>query len=569
MPAHTFGKIKPQVAHGTQQVQRAAHGVIQRHRDDPDVTTIDWSNATSAKPSPPSAMGGVVFVVVDGVTHVVKPTDQPAAALFGETMLEDVAGVETTQSKPVAKDSAEGMRIFAMLGAKKAEADAGEDNELKTDWGERYTQASTAKYFLIQKTMIGANQFSKVMKDDPGRILNNPEFLKGLGRTFAVDTLTGNDDRFGNMNFANVFLTADDKIAAIDTDAILQNYAKTKQVSDTHPAWPMKGTIGGTDDWAKQLTQENSYGVWSEGQTAGTQSSKLTDLFEKFDVWFKSFKGKFVNTTTPHLAVQQANWDMVKASIKQGISDGNDAINNMLSGDGYGDMHEQFSAMKEKYNEGGDDPNFDWQAFQVKAMYLLERTSVGGTAESARLEAAFVAKQPDAWATEVRGLGEVAAAVQSIPAPPGKLSMGKKSAQAAFDALYAAILRAIDGHATRLEALVARTEKLYADRRTGGLKTQVASQMLQPIESLVLAKRLEVVQVAYTAIRAPIAEWDKRDGGSRNNAIGGHIARFRVARSMLKRVVESEVKAERSTIVTRGRSAHTPAAPLAPFEADD
>jgi hypothetical protein len=534
--------------------------LLQRKSDDPDVTTIDWANATSATPSPPSAMGGVVFVVVGGITHVVKPSDQPAAALFGEKMLEDLADVETTQSKPVATDSAEGRRILTMLANKKAEADSGENAELKAAWGDRYRQASGAKYFLIQKGMVPANQFSKLMTADPTRILNNSAVLEGIGRTMAVDALTGNQDRFENRNYDNVFLTAENKIAAIDTDAVLQNYAKARSESDTNEVWAEAGRISDTSVWSEKLIS-GSVAILPTGAMMGPSSSNLQVLFERFDSWFDGFKKDFTNKQ-PELE-QSVDWPTVKASVRKGVNDGITAITRILSDDTYSDVHEQFSALKTKYTEGGEDPNFDWQAFQVKATYLLSRAGADGSHDTARLEAAFSAKQPAEWAAEVRALGDVAP-LAPIPAPPGKLSLSKSTKQNEFEQIYSAWLVAIGDHATRIERLDARARKLYADRTTDGIAANIAYRMLEPVESLVTSKRLDPVLVAYRKAQAAhLLEWDRRFGGNRYNEMETQIVRFRSARTDFVDLVKSKMKQARAAIVTRDRSAHSPAAPPA------
>ena len=540
--------------------------MLQRKPDDPDVTTIDWPSATAATPSPPSAMGGVVFVVVGGVTHVVKPSDQPAAALFGEKMLEDVAGVETTQSKPVAADSAEGGRILHMLAAKKAEADGGENEELKASWADRYAQAGRATYFMIQKAMIPANQFSKLVRNDPLRILNNRAVLEGIGRTMAVDGLAGNQDRFENLNFDNVFLTAENAIAAIDTDAVLQNYAKSKSESDTNEIWPLAGTIHGTGDWAEGLTS-GGVSIYPEGATMGPSSSDLRVLFERFDGWFDGFQNKFVKERAE--LEGSVDWAVVKAGIRAGIDAGVAAITGMLSGEGYGAMHRHFSAVEDRYDDGGVDPNLDWRAFQVKAAYLQTRAGGGGPRDKARLEAAFVAKQPDEWAREVEALGNADARVGPIPPPPGKLSTKKKSTRAQFDAVYAAALAAVAEHVVSLETLLARTRQLYAGRRAGGLAADVARRMLPPIGALVESKRLyTVVLIGYRQAREGIRAWDARDDGAREAEIAARIDRLLAATTALSGLVRDEKAAARAAIVTRPRARHAPAAPppMAPME---
>lgn len=533
--------------------------MLQRKPDDPDVTTIDWPSASSATPSPPSAMGGVVFVVVGGVTHVVKPSDQPAAALFGEKMLEDIAGVETTQSKPVAADSAEGGRILRMLAAKKAEADAGENEELKGSWADRYAQAGRATYFMIQKAMIPANQFSKLVRTDPLRILNNRAVLEGIGRTMAVDGLTGNQDRFENLNFDNVFLTAENAIAAIDTDAVLQNYAKSKSESETNEVWSQFGTINRTGDWAESLTS-GGVAILPEGAAMGPSSSDLRVLFDRFDGWFDGFQNKFVRERAE--LADSVDWAAVKAGIRAGITAGVAAITDMLAEGGYGAMRGHFSAAERRYDEGGDDPNLDWQAFQVKAAYLQARAGEGGTHDRARLEAAFVAKQPAEWASEVAALGNADARVGPFPQPPGALSTKKKSTRAQFNAAYAAALPAIAEHATSLETLLARASQLYAGRRAGGLTGDVARRMLPPIEALVESKRLQsVVVTGYRQARKEIHAWDKQDNGTRDAAIAQHSDRLAVAVTALRDLVRDEKAAERAAIVTRPRAVHSPAAP--------
>jgi hypothetical protein len=532
--------------------------LLQRKPDDPDVTTIDWASATSATPSPPSAMGGVVFVVVGGVTHVVKPSDQPAAALFGEKMLEDLASVETTQSKPVATDSAEGKRILTMLASKRTEADSGEDQDLKDAWADRYRQASAANYFMIQKAMVPANQFSKVIASDPTRILNNSAVLEGIGRTMAVDGLTGNQDRFENLNFDNVFLTSEDKIAAIDTDAVLQNYAKSKSESDTNEVWSEFETIHGSDDWADKLTG-GSVAILPEGATMGPSSSDLRVLFERFGTWFGGFKDKFVKER-PMLA-DSVDWAAVSTSIRKGIDDAVTAITDMLAGDDYGAVREQFSSLKTKYDEGGEDPNLDWQAFQVKATYIKSRAGAEGSHDAAKLEAVFAARQPAEWATEVGAIGD-AANIAAIPAPPGKVSLGKERKKDEFEEIYNAWLAAIGDHATRLEQLHARTRMLYADRATDGMAADIAHRMLEPVESLVGSKRLDLVMVAYRKARvAHLQEWDRRFGGSRYDDLGIQVDRFRIARTAFVDLVKSEVKRARDAIQTRDRSAQSPAPP--------
>jgi hypothetical protein len=257
---------------------------VQPNAEVPSIEKIDWESADSVKPSSGGGKGGVMFVKIGKEMHVVKAVHgSPSTAIFGEEMVKKISGAETTESRPVKKESAEGMKISELLHKYRL-TDSDPDLKLtdeygKDIWERQYPFFERASYFLVQKTMQSENEFGKVSKSNPMRILGDDELLRNIGKLYAADSLIGNHDRFGQMNLGNVFLSDSGGLAAIDTDAILQNFeAQSTQ----------RGGAQNSKDWAEMLIDKNGLEVVEKdyiGQAA--PSSRVTWAFGNFDEWFE------------------------------------------------------------------------------------------------------------------------------------------------------------------------------------------------------------------------------------------------------------------------------------------
>ena len=217
------------------------------------VTQTPWNTATAVSAPGGGAKGGIFFVTVGGVRHVVKATSQAAGAVFGERVVGQMMGASgaSAASIPVPNTDAEFAIILAQLQRyQPAVPDVGYNNRL--------AEFSNATSFLIQtdlsanRTMINASVAGDIA------ILQNAATLRNIGRILAADTLIGNSDRFEQMNVGNAFLGAAD-IGFIDTEALMQNYQAFDQFS-SGPATPTgsPGFAGkGTDFGARASTSRS------------------------------------------------------------------------------------------------------------------------------------------------------------------------------------------------------------------------------------------------------------------------------------------------------------------------
>jgi hypothetical protein len=327
-------------------------------------STIDWSTATQATPSGAGGKGGVMFMQVGGVMHVVKAVGGTAAtAMFGEQMVSDISGAGTTDSLPVDATSAEGMALLTRLRHFQAQAQIGTNDDMKKRWAEKLPFFEGASYFLIQRAMDPTQEAGTVMSANPVSILGNAQRMFNAGKLLAADTLIGNADRWEQLNLGNLFLGANSSMLAIDTDALLQNRAAGIRLEDF-----------GSDvsSWTGALISGHSELQEADAIGAAAPSSSLSRVFTDFDRWFDStVKGLITNPTTwgrynTGNIPDDFDWDGARANMKRGLDAGMQVVYAQLTGAQYQQVKTDFHDYETAY---GGDINFDWQAFKAKALY--------------------------------------------------------------------------------------------------------------------------------------------------------------------------------------------------------
>ncbi len=180
-----------------------------------------------------------------------------------------------------------------------------------------------ADFLMIQKPMSGA-EFHDVKEgnavgQDVTALLRDRELLRQMGRTLVGDVLTGNADRFKEMQMHNAFLTAAHRVGAIDTEAILQSFQGygVKVAKPQHT--PRK--------WAEMLVLEG--GVKIMGEREGAPSSRLTVLDGTFTKWFYDFFVDYMTRDDNNARLiadamvapenPLPNWVQIKATIREGV----------------------------------------------------------------------------------------------------------------------------------------------------------------------------------------------------------------------------------------------------------
>jgi hypothetical protein len=356
---HVVQQNHPQV---TAQPAGGAAGRVQR-ADTPLGSAVDWDSASQATPSGAGGKGGVMFVRVGGATHVVKAVQGTAAtAMFGEQMVGAIGGAGTTQSLPVDARSPEGAAILTRLRHFQVQAQAGTNEEMKQRWAEKLPFFESATYFLIQRAMDPTQEAGGVMTQDPTSILGNAQRMFNAGKLLAADTLIGNADRWEQLNLGNLFLGAGNTMEAIDTDALLQNWAAGRRLEDFS---------GEVSSWTGALIA--GHGELQEPGAIGAAapSSSLKRVFTDFNAWFDSVVkglittpgnfGRYYSGQIP----DDFDWDGARANMKRGVDAGLALAHGILTHPGK-QVKADFRDYERFY---GGDINLDWQAFKAKAMY--------------------------------------------------------------------------------------------------------------------------------------------------------------------------------------------------------
>lgn len=374
------------------------------------VTQTPWNTASAVSAPGGGAKGGIFFVTVGGVRHVVKATSQAAGAVFGERIVGQIMGTSgvSATSIPVPNTDAEFASILAQLRRYQPAVP-------NQGYNDRLAEFANASTFLIQtdlstnRTMINANVASDIA------ILQNAATLRNIGRILAADTLIGNSDRFEQMNVGNAFLGAAD-IGFIDTEALMQNYQAFNQFS-TGPATPTgspgiagKGTdFGGAGvnksqpeayvDFLTSGGREISDKTFDEAGVAPTPN--VTKMATNLKAWFEaSFIGKFTayKPAADVLQFAQAGYPerqlvgdktaynnsawftFVFPNIKAGFDSGITDISASMKGTGVGALKTSFD--QDEQNHGAT-VNFDFDALLIRGNVMTSIAS-GTDAEDAK-----------------------------------------------------------------------------------------------------------------------------------------------------------------------------------------
>jgi len=448
----------------------------------PDGEEINWANTVSATPSSEGAMGGVFFVKVGTVMHVVKSSDNPSAALLAEQVVEDIGGGLSTKSQPVKADSDEGRAIIAAIQTHPPQRKDGESDDAYIERQNAHANKldifKAAKYLMIQRAMsgtqLGLSKINEEVKgneglnaEDPKKlsaeamnekinaavakqvaILENETALKNIGRVMAADTLVGNADRFEQMNTGNAFITEDGKVGAIDTEAIMQQYDAFIEFA--------KGTQGRAfaEDQIKGATS-NDYTNFMVGgggrqisdSNQAAPSSAIQRIAFDFDNWFNQ---SFVSTfyTWKHALVIQAmatqgypkpegrtlgpKWLAVRAGIKAGFDEGMARVRTAVGGPQLKNLKVMFNLYTSTYGKSGAE-NFDLHGLKVRGRYMKS------TAEGANQEEAFgstlnyvkyVNEFKPQYRIQMNAITNVPPTLLDVPALPPELKKKEKMKRA-------------------------------------------------------------------------------------------------------------------------------------------
>ncbi|EKU99376.1 hypothetical protein Lepto7375DRAFT_1403 [Leptolyngbya sp. PCC 7375] len=228
-------------------------------------------------------------------------------------------------------------------------------------------------------------------------ILDNPNFMKNLGRVLAVDCLLGNADRFEKMNLGNAFfvyrkdgfLKAKESypIGVIDNDSFLPVFMGQDKF---HPDIEKRRN--------RKVDNIQSYVEWNvvfgyeldpKDDMKSVQTSDIKSLLENFHGnWFLKFRESFLSKHDSTLIQfiytddgtlikqpkaykplsqdpQDQNWKEIEKNILIGFTEG---LKNIRGND--------FKSITDKYNQLFEDygftNNFDFIALDVRRHYMTQ-----------------------------------------------------------------------------------------------------------------------------------------------------------------------------------------------------
>ncbi|MBD1897942.1 DUF4157 domain-containing protein [Coleofasciculus sp. FACHB-129] len=384
-----------------------------------EITGVDWSAATKAVPSSGGGMGGVMIVTIGGTDYILKAINSGAATLFGEKVLGEIGGAQTTKSQLIPNNGkGEGADIHTML---KTYMTRESDKKRRERWDNNYPFFEKAKYIALQKNMKigGGEEMEEIIHSKAVLKILHPTLLYNLGKAMAADTLVGNADRFEEMNSGNAFVLARNKIGAIDTTTILQNYAEFIKEANTIPE--LENLCKGIETnapkaWVQFITQS--------GLELGAKapSSNLRKLLAGFDKWFQgSFKGPLIFKIMEYLdksaVPSDEQWNLAKNKIKKGFEKGMDEVDKALSDQGYKQLKSGFKNLEKEY---GEDKNYDWRAFKARRAYIVTLRE-GGTPEEAEQNAINVAEYMFVWKPKIKSITNIEPQLLEVSEKPEEL----------------------------------------------------------------------------------------------------------------------------------------------------
>ncbi len=379
------------------------------------VTQIAWGNSTAASASTTGAKGGVFFITVAGVRHIVKATSEVGATVLGEEIVGAVMGpsAATPGSQIVPNTDVEFQDIIARLRHHQAGKPAA--------YGVKLQLFEQATSLLVQSDLgQGRDTFrtpgtnAGLQAGDPNvnvagdvahdvALLEDAQIMRNVGRLLAADTLIGNADRFEQMNLDNALLSAQ-SLGAIDTEAMLQGYPEfVTFIGQAAVGGPSYAGVGdsfrpqgaGTDnvtayvDFVLRSGREISDADDTVGHAAAPSSMVIQQMTDLQVGWFeKKFIAKLVGWSQPQVVAGYlaagypqrpfagANRDAFEASrwfthvwpnLHQGYQDGLVAIRQFMTGPAFVQTSQRHAQLQAGH---GARPNFNLDALRIRGMYM-------------------------------------------------------------------------------------------------------------------------------------------------------------------------------------------------------